>query len=560
MAVIQISRIQVRRGVADLSTPSGLPQLASGEIGWALDQQRLWIGSGSVEEGAPAVENVEIVTVPSLTNILATFTASNYTYKLDRSLNGDPLHPIGAVGRTIQSKLDDVVNIKDFGGADDSDITVALQKAIDALYITTSSIVNGPVLNLNPTNYNLTATVYLPPNAKLQGVPGKTSITMLSTSTTVFQTVGVSSTGTKVFDTQIVGTVDNVQVHGISFLYPTTSTFTTTSVAPTIVLDKVHNSEISDCVFSGVYDLGNTVAADVATGISIRYNNDAKTDNTNIRIKNNQFTKLTHGIMTIDGISNVKISNNSFTNIDQGIRLAKGNFTGLSPYAISINENYFEKIYHEAIYVDAVGTTTNVISEGNIFRMDVGAGLSNNTGDLTYVSPVIKFKSVECTSINDNFGRFEYVQPTPSPQDGIGSDLTTANILPLVEGNHTFQTRQPIVVNIAQDPNVAGNSRPLVVVPISTNSNVVVEIDYILNSANNVRTGKIDINYSTLLGVALKDDYRVQGIPDNQSTGDYLPTFTAVQTNNSIVVYYGGLSALTNYSATVILNVKATIS
>lgn len=552
MAVIQISRIQIRRGVADLSTPSGLPQLASGEFGWAVDQQRLWIGSGAVDEGAPAVENVEVLTVPSLTNILATFTASNYTYKLNRSLNGDPLHPIGAIGRTIQGKLDDTVNIKDFGGNDSSDITKSLQQAIDSLYISTSSIVNGPVLELNPTNYNLTATIYLPPNTRLRGVPGKTSITMLSSNTTVFQTVGIDSTGTKYLGTNILGSVDNVSVNGISFLYD--ATFTTTNVSPTIILDKSHNTEITDCTFKGTYDLGNTFAADVATGISIRYNNDSKMDNSNIRIENCQFNQLTHGIISTDGISNVKIRNNSFVNNDRAIRLANGAFTGLSPYAVSISENYFEKIYNEAIYVDTGSTTTNVISENNIFRMDVGAGLTNLVGhvNLSYVSPVITFKSVECTSINDNFGRFQYVQPVASSQDGIGSDLIATTIFPLVAGNHTFETRQPMTANIAPDPNDPSNLRPLAVIPVSTNSNALIQIDYVANKVNpGTRTGKLTINYSKALGVQLRDDFAAQGADD----GTYNPVFSAIFTNNSIVIKY-----LTNANGTVTFNIKAVMS
>ena len=53
MAVVQISRIQQRRGKKNSAT--GFPQLASGEIGWAIDSQELYIGNGSVSEGAPYV-------------------------------------------------------------------------------------------------------------------------------------------------------------------------------------------------------------------------------------------------------------------------------------------------------------------------------------------------------------------------------------------------------------------------------------------------------------------------------------------------------------------------
>ena len=54
MPVVQISRIQHRRGKA-----TNLPQLAAGELGWSVDQQRLYIGNGTVADGAPAVGNTE---------------------------------------------------------------------------------------------------------------------------------------------------------------------------------------------------------------------------------------------------------------------------------------------------------------------------------------------------------------------------------------------------------------------------------------------------------------------------------------------------------------------
>lgn len=60
MAVWQISKIQVRRGKKGVGT--GIPQLSSGELGWAIDSQELFIGNGSLSEGAPAVGNTRILT------------------------------------------------------------------------------------------------------------------------------------------------------------------------------------------------------------------------------------------------------------------------------------------------------------------------------------------------------------------------------------------------------------------------------------------------------------------------------------------------------------------
>ena len=59
MAVVQISRIQIRRGRKNSGT--GLPQLASGELGWAVDSQELFIGNGAVSEGAPYVGNTKLL-------------------------------------------------------------------------------------------------------------------------------------------------------------------------------------------------------------------------------------------------------------------------------------------------------------------------------------------------------------------------------------------------------------------------------------------------------------------------------------------------------------------
>ena len=82
MAVVSISRIQQRRGKANSGT--GLPQLASGEFGWAVDTQELYIGNGSVSEGAPAVGNTRILTqldIDKITSPSSIFGQLAYVYK-----------------------------------------------------------------------------------------------------------------------------------------------------------------------------------------------------------------------------------------------------------------------------------------------------------------------------------------------------------------------------------------------------------------------------------------------------------------------------------------------
>ena len=72
MAIVQISRITHRKGLIE-----NLPQLAGGEFGWALDERRLFIGNGTLAEGAPVVGNTEILTQYSdILNL-----SSSYYYK-----------------------------------------------------------------------------------------------------------------------------------------------------------------------------------------------------------------------------------------------------------------------------------------------------------------------------------------------------------------------------------------------------------------------------------------------------------------------------------------------
>jgi hypothetical protein len=57
LAIVQISQITNRKGLAE-----NLPQLAGAELGWSTDTRQLWIGNGTLEDGAPVIGNTEILT------------------------------------------------------------------------------------------------------------------------------------------------------------------------------------------------------------------------------------------------------------------------------------------------------------------------------------------------------------------------------------------------------------------------------------------------------------------------------------------------------------------
>jgi hypothetical protein len=181
MAVVQISRIQIRRGKRNSGT--GLPQLASGEMAWAVDTQELFIGNGSVAEGSPAVGNTKIITSKDLASESNLFGVIQYVYKSDENITVQDNAP---VARTLQQRLDDSVTTTDFGtvgnynpgtglGADD---TNALQFAINQLFLnaTSKASSSGPssiqarvILQIPAGTFRLRSTLYVPSYASLIG-------------------------------------------------------------------------------------------------------------------------------------------------------------------------------------------------------------------------------------------------------------------------------------------------------------------------------------------------------------------------------------------------------
>jgi hypothetical protein len=89
MAVIQISKVQVRRGLQE-----NLPTLSSGEFGWSVDQRRLYIGNGTLAEGSPTTGVTEIITSVQLGNLQSNITLLESNVS---ALN----YAVGTPGQTI---------------------------------------------------------------------------------------------------------------------------------------------------------------------------------------------------------------------------------------------------------------------------------------------------------------------------------------------------------------------------------------------------------------------------------------------------------------------------
>ncbi len=129
MAVVQISKIQVRRG--QKNSGIGVPQLSSAEFAWAVDTQELYIGNGSVAEGAPEVGNTKILTEHD--NILE--LAGSYTFA------ANDVSMALSVARSLQTKIDEIeVSVVDYGAVPDgsTDSTEAFTNALEELFKSTN--------------------------------------------------------------------------------------------------------------------------------------------------------------------------------------------------------------------------------------------------------------------------------------------------------------------------------------------------------------------------------------------------------------------------------------
>ena len=179
MAVVQISKIQVRRG--QKNSGIGVPQLSSAEFAWAVDSQELYIGNGSVAEGAPAVGNTKILTEHD--NILE--LAASYRFAAD-----DTSITL-SIARGLQSQLDEIqVSVVDFGAVPDgsTDSTLAFTTAIDELFKNSNdkfkkilAVPNGVYLFLDD--------LIIPSNVLIKGENSQETVLEIGDNNIIFQDV-----------------------------------------------------------------------------------------------------------------------------------------------------------------------------------------------------------------------------------------------------------------------------------------------------------------------------------------------------------------------------------
>ena len=327
MAVTQISRIQHRRGMEQ-----DLPQLASAELGWSIDTRKLYIGNGTTEEGAPSVGITEILTQYSLTNLaslLGTYifqgTRASYTVQTGPS----SIYPSY---RSFQDKLDDFVNIRDFGavgnGIDDD--TAAINRAFSQIYkagtVETQPLARRTIYFPGGT-YIVSDTINIPTYATVSGEGYNSSI--------IKQTQGnkplANITDSKFQSGSSIGSLsatlpDSVKITGMQFWNANSQitqpilnidsasnlqisgSYFRSNVSPGYYPNLVHIStsvgstkqlSIERCIFAGA---GNGISV-LASGVS------------SIQLIGTQFHNISNVAIDYGDSDNISGLQNSFTNV-----------------------------------------------------------------------------------------------------------------------------------------------------------------------------------------------------------------------------------------------------
>ena len=374
MAVVQISRIQHRRGKSD-----DLPQLASAELGWSINNRKLYIGNGSTVEGAPTVGNTEILTEHS--NILG--GSNSYTYTGDRA----GYTASSTTARQLQRKLDETVSVLDFGAKGDgsTDDTTAINTALYQLYCVqdTDPLVRRTLYFPAGTYIVNTGSVNVPPYAHLVGDgQEKTFIKNTKESTPVLRTADSDQNTSSSIGTGTAVTPRYITIQGITLWQSVDE--------DCAILEQCNEVRCNDVGFKGRLTAGPSAIGNKKAGVKI--DQTATHVATHIVFDGCDFSFIEVGVISDVTFKNVVFDKCSFAYNYESFRigenLSSGNANGLR-----IQNSHFDKITGRAIYLfNGKGCTSSF----NTYR-DVATNLA---GAGNPIAPIVEWSQ----DGNGNFG------------------------------------------------------------------------------------------------------------------------------------------------------------
>lgn len=584
MAIVQVSRITQRQGLLE-----DLPQpLAGAELGWALDQRRLFIGNGEVADGAPVVGNTEILT--EFTDILS--LASAYTYQGEAggyivqtgATTGDP------VSQSIQSRLDSYAVATVFGAVGDgtTDVTAAINRALYQMFCIQANTQIRRSLFFPAGTYIITDTIKVPPYAKLYGEGADSTIFLFEVQEWAANTAysdgvlvkvesvtpgvynyyravanvpptGILVTNTTYWDATtlpefVIETADSLQQTGVNIgtngataprnVEVSGMSFQTTEVGSHQICNI---NQLQQGYFDSVNFIGPLVEADLDTDVDdlscVVFNGTAQVPPTQITLDKCKFIGATYGVSTDQYVKAITVSNGWFDTLYQGTYLGGATVDNGGPTGVRIIHNDFDNIFAEGIVMENCSLNASAY---NTFY-DVG---NNFYGVATPQTPIININADNNVSIGDLFQRND-TQALTQPRIQIYNS-STATIPQSVgyNGSSKFQlgsfTQEVGQQTLLED---AATNQPLFTIDasasVATGGFSTFSVNYTITreTAGGValRTGVLSVQAASGYTVNYTDDYS-----ENTSTG---VTLAVSQAGDDITVDYTCTS--TTYDGTI---------
>ena len=384
MAILQIAKVQHRRGLQE-----DLPQpLSSAELGWCIDTQRLFIGNGlpgdpttTNGEGAPRVGNTEILTEHSdIFGVAGSYIfkglAAGYQVQTGQSLSNP-------TARTLQDKLDDFVNIRDFGAVGDgiTNDVAAFNRAITQLYKATILEAQPLVrrtLYLPAGNYKLSGDfIRMLPYVKLKG-DGKRATYITQTDTN--QPCVLSSCDSKGHTGFMYGAIDSTTVGFNSAIMPRGIELEDITLVNATDNDIVYLDSVTDVLFDRVGMTGAITSPSFEGNkkacIKIgQFHIGSQIVSRALTFINCDFTQQNYGIYCEGRLYSVNVIGGMFTKLYRGVSL--GEFITNEVQSIKVSFSTFDTVASEGIYVNPSAMLyTHIVSAFNTFW---NVGTTNNT-------------------------------------------------------------------------------------------------------------------------------------------------------------------------------------
>ena len=507
MAIVQISQITNRLGLNE-----NLPQLAGAELGWSTDTRQLYIGNGTISQGAPVIGNTEILT--EFSDILA-FT-NTYTYEglaAGYAVQTGPT-PGTPVTLSLQNWLDQFASVLDFGAVGDgiTDDTAAINRALYQLYCreTNPQIRRG--LFFPAGVYKVSDTINIPPYALLYGEGTDSSV------------ISLDDMGGTV--SYVAQTADSLQQTGVNIgtagaappEYITITNMGFQSVDPLANIFLV--GQASNCRFQSVGFNGPLTAAELYvphSTVAVDFYSTTTLICNQIVFDGCVFDGTGRATDTVQAMQGITFTNSKFTTFYQGIVLGNGTptppATTFPITGVRITGNQFDNIYREGV---VFGQITMNATGHNMFY-DVGNHFTGADG--TPATTIIDFQYDNNISISDLFQRvLAYASTYPCVQLNNLQSIATTNGGQLQLGTQILESGTKSVL-------INSNTGTIFSIQIDRISALTVSYT-ISRLPSGIRTGSISVVTNPLF---YSDDYI-----DNSDTGVTL-AFTQVSDVISLV-------------------------